>query len=152
MFRSIVRQANYDSNGLRLHELRRQCGVTRDNRADPRAYLWFPSRGCANLIVPTRCTIKSGLRPLSQPDGLVVSYRRHLSCATIGSSLSSPSFPRFLSAALSGGGFSNHFPRPDYQQQAVSTYLQTLGNRYKGLYKCVCSRDMVQCIRPLEFL
>ncbi|KAF8559436.1 subtilisin-like protein [Imleria badia] len=36
---------------------------------------------------------------------------------------------------FSGGGFSNYFPRPDYQQTAVSKYLQTLApGTYEGLY------------------
>lgn len=35
---------------------------------------------------------------------------------------------------LSGGGFSNYFPRPAYQDAAVKGYLKTLGSKYKGLY------------------
>ena len=35
----------------------------------------------------------------------------------------------------SGGGFSNYFPRPTYQDQAVSTYLKKyIGSDYAGLY------------------
>jgi tripeptidyl-peptidase-1 len=35
----------------------------------------------------------------------------------------------------SGGGFSNYFPRPAYQDQAVSTYLSKyIGSEYAGLY------------------
>ncbi|KAF8257926.1 subtilisin-like protein [Lactarius quietus] len=34
----------------------------------------------------------------------------------------------------SGGGFSNHFPRPIYQDPAVPTFLERFGNRYHGLF------------------
>jgi len=37
-------------------------------------------------------------------------------------------------ADISGGGFSNVFARPPYQQSVVSNYLQNLGDQYKGLY------------------
>ncbi|KAH9054950.1 subtilisin-like protein [Lactarius vividus] len=37
-------------------------------------------------------------------------------------------------ALISGGGFSSYFQRPKYQQQAVSTFFQHLGNTYQGLY------------------
>ncbi|KAH9163927.1 subtilisin-like protein [Lactarius sanguifluus] len=39
-----------------------------------------------------------------------------------------------VAASLSGGGFSDHFKRPDYQEQAVTTFLQHLGNQYQGQY------------------
>ncbi len=42
---------------------------------------------------------------------------------------------------LSGGGFSRYFRRPDYQNGAVFTFLEQLGNQYAGFYKCVCCRD-----------
>lgn len=35
---------------------------------------------------------------------------------------------------ISTGGFSNYFPRPDYQAAAVKGYLATLGNTNQGLY------------------
>jgi tripeptidyl-peptidase-1 len=43
-------------------------------------------------------------------------------------------------APFSGGGFSDYFLRPDYQQEVVSSFLQvqTLEDEYKGLYKRVC--------------
>ncbi|KAH8983959.1 subtilisin-like protein [Lactarius hatsudake] len=44
------------------------------------------------------------------------------------------SFMPEVAASLSGGGFSEHFPRPGYQQQAVSTFLGHLGPQYSGLY------------------
>jgi len=34
----------------------------------------------------------------------------------------------------SGGGFSNYFPRPDYQKYPVEGYLAKIGNLHKGLY------------------
>ncbi|KAF8268019.1 subtilisin-like protein [Lactarius quietus] len=39
-----------------------------------------------------------------------------------------------VAAPLSGGGFSNHFPRPIYQNPAVPKFLWQLGNGYNGLY------------------
>ncbi|KAI0284762.1 subtilisin-like protein [Russula brevipes] len=35
---------------------------------------------------------------------------------------------------FSGGGFSNYFPRPSYQQAAVSEYLRRIGTKHSGLY------------------
>lgn len=40
---------------------------------------------------------------------------------------------------FSSGGFSNTFPRPSYQDAAVTTYLQAIGGMYSGLYKYVYS-------------
>jgi len=37
-------------------------------------------------------------------------------------------------ADFSGGGFSNLFARPDYQADAVSGYLDALGNQFQGLF------------------
>ncbi|KAF8259981.1 peptidase S8/S53 domain-containing protein [Lactarius quietus] len=37
-------------------------------------------------------------------------------------------------AELSGGGFSDYFPRPIYQDPAVPTFLERLGNQYNGMY------------------
>ncbi|KAH9059511.1 subtilisin-like protein [Lactarius vividus] len=39
-----------------------------------------------------------------------------------------------VAAVFSGGGFSDYFERPSYQEEAVSTFLQDLGNRHQGLY------------------
>ncbi|KAF2221899.1 tripeptidyl-peptidase-like protein [Elsinoe ampelina] len=36
--------------------------------------------------------------------------------------------------SFSSGGFSDRFPRPDYQRAAVSRYLDILGDRFSGLY------------------
>ncbi|KAH9022820.1 subtilisin-like protein [Lactarius pseudohatsudake] len=41
--------------------------------------------------------------------------------------------PEFA-ASLSGGGFSDHFRRPVYQEQTVTEFLQHLGNQYQGKY------------------
>lgn len=35
---------------------------------------------------------------------------------------------------VSGGGFSEYFPRPKWQEEAVFDYLQRLGDQHKGLY------------------
>ncbi|KAH9018140.1 peptidase S8/S53 domain-containing protein [Lactarius pseudohatsudake] len=44
------------------------------------------------------------------------------------------SFDPEVGASLSGGGFSEYFRRPKYQEQAVSTFLDNLGQQYSGLY------------------
>ncbi len=51
-----------------------------------------------------------------------------------------------VAGSLSGGGLSNYFERPSYQEEAVSTFLQNLqdhGNQYQDLYKCVCVPDLI---------
>ncbi|KAH9071520.1 subtilisin-like protein [Lactarius deliciosus] len=47
------------------------------------------------------------------------------------------SFMPEVAASFSGGGFSEYFLRPGYQQQAVSTFLDNLGQQYSGLYNPV---------------
>ncbi|KAH8990282.1 subtilisin-like protein [Lactarius akahatsu] len=39
-----------------------------------------------------------------------------------------------IAADLSGGGFSDYFKRPDYQDEAVTTFFENIGNMYQGLY------------------
>ncbi|KAH9034016.1 subtilisin-like protein [Lactarius deliciosus] len=39
-----------------------------------------------------------------------------------------------VAAPLSGGGFSEYFPRPPYQNNAVPTFLQSLGGLYNNFY------------------
>ncbi|KAH9011818.1 subtilisin-like protein [Lactarius hengduanensis] len=41
-----------------------------------------------------------------------------------------------VAAPLSGGGFSEYFPRPAYQDVAVSAFLSRQGTQYAGLYNC----------------
>jgi len=36
---------------------------------------------------------------------------------------------------FTGGGFSNYFSRPSYQDKDVSAYIKNLGTTYAGLYK-----------------
>jgi tripeptidyl-peptidase I len=42
--------------------------------------------------------------------------------------------PRFKTPFTSGGGFSNYFPRPAYQEAAVTKYLTYIGEDHAGLY------------------
>ena len=42
-----------------------------------------------------------------------------------------------VAANFSGGGFSNYFSRPDYQNTAVPAYINRIGGKYYGLYKYV---------------
>ncbi|KAH9003218.1 subtilisin-like protein [Lactarius hatsudake] len=39
-----------------------------------------------------------------------------------------------IASDLSGGGFSEYFKRPDYQDEAVTTFFGNIGNMYQGLY------------------
>jgi len=48
-----------------------------------------------------------------------------------------------VAAIFSGGGFSNYFDIPDYQENAVSTFLQNLGDKYNGLYRLVHGPDLI---------
>ncbi|KAH9023934.1 subtilisin-like protein [Lactarius hengduanensis] len=45
-----------------------------------------------------------------------------------------PEVAAVLPDCISGGGFSDFFERPPYQEEAVSTFLHGLGNRYQGFY------------------
>ncbi len=47
-----------------------------------------------------------------------------------------------IAADLSGGGFSNYFPRPFYQDIAVPLFLQDVGDIYDGLFKFVHCHDL----------
>ena len=38
--------------------------------------------------------------------------------------------------SLTGGGFSNYFSRPSYQDKDVTAYIKNLNGTYDGLYKC----------------
>jgi hypothetical protein len=51
-----------------------------------------------------------------------------------------------VAASFSGGGFSDYFERPYYQETAVSDFLDELGDHYAGLYKCA------RCAVTLPFL
>jgi tripeptidyl-peptidase-1 len=46
-----------------------------------------------------------------------------------------------VAANFSGGGFSDYFARPTYQNSAVSSYLQKIGSQYSGLFKWACCFD-----------
>ncbi|KAH9007685.1 peptidase S8/S53 domain-containing protein, partial [Lactarius deliciosus] len=39
-----------------------------------------------------------------------------------------------VAASLSGGGFSIYFDRPEYQEGAIPTFLESLGDTYEGFY------------------
>lgn len=42
--------------------------------------------------------------------------------------------PAFGASYSSGGGFSNLFPRPAYQDAVISKYIESLGTTNQGLY------------------
>jgi tripeptidyl-peptidase-1 len=47
-----------------------------------------------------------------------------------------------VAASLSGGGFSNYFTRPSYQNSTVSAYIKGIGSMHSDLYKCVFVIDI----------
>ena len=47
-----------------------------------------------------------------------------------------------IAADFSGGGFSTYFPRPDYQDGAVSKFFQSPGDKHEGFYKCARCCDL----------
>ncbi|EIW75873.1 tripeptidyl peptidase A [Coniophora puteana RWD-64-598 SS2] len=49
---------------------------------------------------------------------------------TVGATVNVPE----VAASFTGGGFSNYFARPSYQDSDVSAYLQGLGDTYAGMY------------------
>lgn len=54
-----------------------------------------------------------------------------------------------VAASLSSGGFSNYFSRPSYQDDAVSAYLQSLGDTNAGLFNA-SSRAFPDVAGPAE--
>jgi tripeptidyl-peptidase-1 len=56
-----------------------------------------------------------------------------------------------VAVTFSGGGFSNYFPRPIYQNPAVHNFLLQLGNKYDGMYKYVFYRDSTRPILTSPF-
>ncbi|KAF8256922.1 subtilisin-like protein [Lactarius quietus] len=52
---------------------------------------------------------------------------------TTGGTVSTDQGPE-VAAFFSGGGFSNYFPRPLYQKDAVLDFLKELGGQYAGMY------------------
>src|SRR6266702_1071511 len=79
----------------------------------------------------------------STPSGTSRSPHRHCSAGPYVTSVGGTTgLDSEVAAMLSGGGFSNHFPRESYQDDAVLTFLKHLGSKYNGLYKCVFCRDL----------
>ena len=54
-------------------------------------------------------------------------------------------------STVSGGGFnfSFHFPRPDYQKNAVPVFFQQFGTQYDGMYEYVRCCDLTGSIPTL---
>ncbi|KAH9009007.1 subtilisin-like protein [Lactarius deliciosus] len=95
--------------------------VTNDGTV--RFYTYFPaSCTCGILAQLGRCT--------ERVTHTACTFAGPYVTAVGGTTGSEPEF----AATLSGGGFSNIFKRPDYQEQAVTTFLQHLGNQYEGKY------------------
>ncbi|KAI9451473.1 subtilisin-like protein [Lactarius psammicola] len=56
------------------------------------------------------------------------------SCPWVTSVGATKGFVPEVAMDISGGGFSHHFPRPVYQDRAVTTFLEDLGLEHAGLY------------------
>ncbi|KAH9053979.1 hypothetical protein EDB83DRAFT_2618052 [Lactarius deliciosus] len=56
------------------------------------------------------------------------------SCPWVTSVSGTRSYKPETGASFSGGGFSNYFPREEYQMAAVKAFLEKLGGTYDGLY------------------
>ena len=55
-----------------------------------------------------------------------------------------------MAANMSGGGFSNYFDRPNYQDVEVVKYLDLFPALHDGLYECVLAAKLTTVI--LSFL
>ena len=56
----------------------------------------------------------------------------------VGGTMGIPPKPE-VANPLSGGGFSNFFDTPDYQKIEVMNYVDSIMNKYEGLYRLVLS-------------
>ena len=56
-----------------------------------------------------------------------------------------------VGSEFSGGGFSTYFGRPDYQDDAVIPFLDSIGSQHAGLYEYVRSRGLTQLIFTMSF-
>ncbi|KAF8258636.1 peptidase S8/S53 domain-containing protein [Lactarius quietus] len=69
------------------------------------------------------------------PDGSARFYVSFpASCPYVTAVGGTTSFEPERGAEMSGGGFSDYFPRPPYQNEAVGGFLDVLGNQYEGLF------------------
>ncbi|KAJ6480923.1 family S53 protease [Mycena sanguinolenta] len=55
-------------------------------------------------------------------------------CPFVTSVGGSTGVPPQVAASLSGGGFSNYFPTPNYQAADIAAYIASIGTEYAGLY------------------
>ena len=53
---------------------------------------------------------------------------------------------------FSGGGFSNHFDRPNYQKFEVGNYVDSIGNKHEGLYAFVLPFLLAESIKAMLFM
>ena len=53
---------------------------------------------------------------------------------------------------FSGGGFSNHFDRPNYQTIEVANYVSGIGDTHKGLYAFVFTFFLAYPIIAMLFM
>ena len=91
---------------------------------------------------PASCTcgiLLSGCRKYSSTGTVCSSHTHAFAGPWVTAVGGTTSFLPEWAASFSGGGFSDYFQRPSYQQQAAASYFDYLGNQYNGLYKCVHS-------------
>jgi tripeptidyl-peptidase I len=70
-----------------------------------------------------------------RPDGATFAADSPATCPEVTAVGATTSFGPEVGASLSGGGFSNFFDRPAYQNTSVNGYLNALGNTYSGRFK-----------------
>jgi tripeptidyl-peptidase-1 len=112
------------------------AGNCRDSLGHVRFYTSFP----ASCMCGVQFLLHTGTGTSRSP------YRRKFAGPWVTSVGGTMGNPPEIAASISGGGFSAFFPRPNYQDFAVITFLQQLGTTYVGNYKCVRSRGLTQRI------
>jgi tripeptidyl-peptidase-1 len=122
--------AQLGSRGVSVLQASGDEGVGLGNCRDSSGNVYFlPS-------FPGTCTchISPGKRTVPYRGSLDIT-RGHFSAGpfvtTVGGTIN---YQPEIAAPISGGGFSNIFLRPPYQEQVVPNFLQNFGNQYQGMY------------------
>jgi tripeptidyl-peptidase-1 len=101
-----------------------------------------------NIQFPASC--ERGVLLLLASAGTDLSPYRHLFAGPYVTSVGGTTrLNSEIAAKISQGGFSYFFERPDYQEAAVTAFLQNLGDKYSGLYRRACCCDLTQPILTL---
>lgn len=90
-----------------------------------------PSNPPSHPPVPCKSSLHTPSFHSSLPLPTLFLTRSHTSLTSVGGTTS---FGPEVAVDFSSGGFSNLFPRPSYQDDAVRRYLDQLGDTHKGLF------------------